>query len=235
MKRLSWVVLCVCIASPLAAQEREDRLLLPWDQMHAIINEVSGERALQAVLEMVPYPRVRPRAEYEGRFRESEVMARLAREYGFSNVEIEVFPSPQRLWQATRAELWLVAPRPSKIADFRDVAVSIASGSETGDVTAELVDVGAGGRPEDYAGKDVKGKVVLGWASSQQLQRLGVFERGAVGVLSYNPIHPEDDIDQIGSQSISASAPQGRTAGFGWSLAPGTAAIWPAAWRRVRS
>ncbi|RPJ64425.1 MAG: DUF4910 domain-containing protein, partial [Acidobacteria bacterium] len=220
MKRLSWVVLCVCIASPLAAQEREDRLLLPWDQMHAIINEVSGERALQAVLEMVPYPRVRPRAEYEGRFRESEVMARLAREYGFSNVEIEVFPSPQRLWQATRAELWLVAPRPSKIADFRDVAVSIASGSETGDVTAELVDVGAGGRPEDYAGKDVKGKVVLGWASSQQLQRLGVFERGAVGVLSYNPIHPEDDIDQIGSQSISASAPQGRTAGFGWSLAP---------------
>jgi len=221
MKRLSWgILLCVCIASPLAGQEREDRLVLPWDQMHAIINEVSGERALQAVLEMVPYPRVRPRAEYEGRFRESEVMARLAREYGFSNVEIEVFPSPQRLWQATRAELWLMTPGPRKLADFRDVAVAVASGSETGDITAELVDVGAGGRAEDYAGKDVKGKVVLGWASSQQLQRLAVFERGAVGVLSYNPIHPEDDINQIGSQSVSAAAPQGKTPGFGWSLSP---------------
>ena len=61
---------------------------------------------------------------------------------------------------------------------------------------------------------------MLGWASSQQLQRLAVFERGAVGVLSYNPIHPEEDIDQIGSQSVSASAPQGKTPGFGWSLSP---------------
>ena len=98
--------------------------------------------------------------------------------------------------------------------------MAIASGSESGDVTAELVDVGDGGRAEDYAGKDVKGKVVLGSASSQQLQRLAVFERGAVGVLSYNPIHPEADIDQIGSQSVSGAAPQGKTPGFGWSVSP---------------
>ncbi|RPJ60010.1 MAG: hypothetical protein EHM24_27495, partial [Acidobacteria bacterium] len=98
---------------------------------------------------------MRPRAEYEGRFRESEVMARLAKEYGFSNVEIEVFPQPnQRLWQATQAELWLLTPAPRKLYDFRDVAVTIASGSESGDVTADLVDVGNGGRPDDYAGKD---------------------------------------------------------------------------------
>ena len=69
------------------AQEREDRTLLSWDQMRAIINEVSGDRPLQTVLEMVPYPRVRPRSEYEGRFRESEVMARLAKEYGFTDVD----------------------------------------------------------------------------------------------------------------------------------------------------
>jgi hypothetical protein len=182
---------------------------------------VSGDRPLQTVLEMVPYPRVRPRAEYDGRFRESEVMARLAKEYGFSNVEIEVFPQPnQRLWQATQAELWLLTPDPRKLYDFRDIAVTIASGSETGDVTADLVDVGNGGRPEDYAGKDVKGKIVLGSAASNQLQRLAVFERGAVGVLSYNPIHPDADQDQIGSQSVSATAPQGKTAGFGWSLSP---------------
>jgi hypothetical protein len=209
------------VAVPAAAQEKEDRLILPWDQMHAIINEVSGERPLQTVLEMVPYPRVRPRAEYEGRFRESEVMARLAKEYGFSNVEIEVFPQPNsRLWQATQAELWLVKPDQRKIYDFRDVAVTIASGSESGDITADLVDVGVGTRPEDYAGKDVKGKIVLGSGSSSQLQRLAVFERGAVGVLSYNPIHPEEDPGQIGSQSVSSSAPQGKTPGFGWSLSP---------------
>ncbi len=216
------LLVCALLASPLpaSAQEREDRLILPWEQMRAIINEVSGERAQQTVLEMVPYPRVRPKAEYEGTFRESEVMARLAREYGFSQVEIETFPTSQRLWQATQAELWVVKPESRKLCDFRDVAVSIASGSESGDVTADVIDLGYGGRAEDYAGKDVKGKIVLGSASTSQLQRLGVFERGAVGVISYNPIHPEADIDQVGSQSITGTAPQGRTAGFGWSVSP---------------
>ena len=203
------------------AQEREDRTLLPWDQLRAIINEASGDRALQAVLEMVPYPRMHTKAEYEGQFRESEVMARLAREYGFSNVEIEVFPQGAgRMWQATVAELWITAPEQRKLYDFRDVAVSIAAGSENGDVTADLIDVGNGGRAEDYASKDVKGKIVLGSAGSSQLQRLGVFERGAVGVISYNPIHPEADIDEIGSQSVSGAAPEGKTAGFGWSVSP---------------
>jgi len=222
MKRLvfAFMVAAVMCATPSAAQEREDRTLLSWDQLRAIINEVSGERAQQTVLEMVPYPRVRPRAEYEGKFRESEVMARLAKEYGFSNVEIETFPTSQKLWQATQAELWMTKPDNRKLFDFRDVAVSIASGSETGDVTGDLVDLGYGGRSEDYAGKDVKGKIVLGTASSSVLQRLAVFERGALGVLSSNPIHPEADIDQIGSQSVSGTAPQGKTVGFGWSVSP---------------
>ena len=68
------------------AQEREDRTLLTYEQMRAIINEASGERAMHHVLELVPYQRVRPASEYQGNFRESEVMARFAKEYGFSNV-----------------------------------------------------------------------------------------------------------------------------------------------------
>jgi hypothetical protein len=36
-------------------QEREDRTLLSQQQMTAIINEVSGERAMHHVLELVPY------------------------------------------------------------------------------------------------------------------------------------------------------------------------------------
>ncbi len=222
MKRLAVFLAAGILLSglQLGGQEREDRTLLPWDQLHAIINEASGDRALQTVLEIVPYPRVRPASEYgKAHFRESEVMARLAREYGFSNVEIESFTSGGRLWQASKAELWMTEPKLRKLYDFHDVAVAIASGSETGDITAELVDVDNGGRPEDYAGKDVAGKIVLGSAGASQLQRLAVFERGAVGVISYNPIHPED-IDQIGSQSIGGTPPEGRKVGFGWSVSP---------------
>jgi hypothetical protein len=213
------LVAALCLPA-LRSQEREDRTLLNWEQMRAIINEASGERAMHHILEMVAYPRVRPRAEFEGTFRESEVMARYAREYGYANVEVESFPAQQPTWFATQGELWMVEPAQRKLYDIYDVAISLAPGSASGDVTAEVVDVGIGGRAEDYAGKDVKGKIVLGSAGAGQLQRLGVFERGAVGVVSYNSLRADSYPDQILSQSIARTGPQGRAPGFGWAIAP---------------
>ncbi len=82
MTRSSWMVVGVVALAAgvfVSAQEREDRTLLPQAQMTAIINEASGERAMHTILEMVPYQRVRLPSEYDGTFRESEVMARLPR------------------------------------------------------------------------------------------------------------------------------------------------------------
>ncbi|MEK6399163.1 MAG: hypothetical protein V4734_13825, partial [Terriglobus sp.] len=76
-------------AGTLMAQEKEDRTLLTQEQMTAIINEVSGERAMHNVMEQVPYQFVRPPSEYQGHFREAEAVARMAKEYGFSKVSIE--------------------------------------------------------------------------------------------------------------------------------------------------
>lgn len=222
-KAAFWIVLsatvCACL-SPLFTQEREDRTLLSWEQMRAIINEVSGERSMHTTIELVGYPRIRPRSEYEGNFRESVVMKQRAIEAGLQNVEIESFPSGGTSWAPVQGELWMVSPESRKLYDIYDIAISICSGSESGEVTADLVNVGSGARAEDYAGKDVSGKIVLGSTSSSSLQRLAVFERGAVGVLSYNSLHPEpNNPDQILSQSVSSNAPQGRKAGFGWSIA----------------
>ena len=216
-------VIGLLLAAALAGvsgQEREDRTLLSIPEMRAIINEASGDRAVHAVMEMVPYPRVRDRSEYSSTFRETAVIARLAKEYGFSEVGVESFPQGGPTWHASQAELWLVEPRAEKLYDLNDILVAVASGSETGDVTAEVVDVGPGTRPEDYAGKDVAGKIVLGSGSAGQIQRLAVFERGAAGVLSSDALRGDDFPDQLMSQSVSSAAPQGKKAGFGWSLAP---------------
>ncbi|MBE0556613.1 MAG: M28 family peptidase, partial [Proteobacteria bacterium] len=145
---------------------------------------------------------------------------RYAKEYGFSTVEVESFPSRGALWQPSQGELWMVEPDTRKLYDIYDVAVSLAGNSESGDVTAEVVDVGTGDQADDYAGKDLKGKIVLGSTRPSSLQRRGVFEGGAVGVLSYNSIRPDSYPDQILSQSISTNAPEGTSAGFGWSIAP---------------
>src|SRR3954464_11827425 len=98
------------------AQEREDRTLLSHEQMRAIVSEASGDRAMHHVLELVPYPRIRPISEYQGHFRESEVMAGFAREYGFSSVDIESFPAANRSWAPTMDELWMMTgPQTTKL------------------------------------------------------------------------------------------------------------------------
>src|SRR5215813_13104304 len=91
-------ILLLAGAGLISGQEKEDRTLLPQEQMTSIINEVSGERALHHVLELVPYQFVRPPSEYSGHFREAEAMARMAKEYGYSNVAIEDYPTGQT-WQ----------------------------------------------------------------------------------------------------------------------------------------
>lgn len=212
--------LLLCSALTMMGQEKEDRSIIGWDQLNAIINEASGERALQFVQEMVPYVRVRPRSEFESHFRESSTVARYAKEFGFQNVEILSYPESRSTWFADRGELWIEGNRPQKLCDIYDVAAFLASGSDSGTVTAELIDVGNGGKAEDYQGKEVAGKIVLGSASTYSMQRLAVFERGAVGIISYNPIHAEEDSTQVGFQGISSMAPKDKKPGFAWSVSP---------------
>ena len=98
----SWLpiaALTLVAVTRLPAQEREDRTLLTQEQMTAIINEVSGERAMHHVLELVPYQRVRPPEEYNGPFRESRVIEQFAREYGYSNVKTVVYQQGGMAWQ----------------------------------------------------------------------------------------------------------------------------------------
>ena len=110
----------------LLGQEKEDRTLLSHEQMTAIINEVSGERAMHHVLELVPYQFVRPPSEYQGHFREAEVMAKFAKEYGLSNVVIEDYPTGQT-YQPVVGELWTTTPKSMKIYDIHDIPESLAS------------------------------------------------------------------------------------------------------------
>jgi hypothetical protein len=217
--RKKLVVVAMAIAAVTAfAQEKEDRTLLSTEQMNAIINEASGERAMHHVLQLVPYQFVRPPSEYQGHFREAEVMAKLAKEYGFSNVTIEDYPTGQT-WQPTVGELWTTTPRAEKIYDLNDIPEAVASTNGNADITGELVSVGQGAA-QDFEGKDVKGKFVLSLAPGGLG---GVYQRavaaGALGALGISAIGAGDRAvdypDEIVSMTVTA---QPGTAA--WALAP---------------
>lgn len=198
------------------SQEREDRTLLSQEQMTAIINEASGERAMHHVLELVPYQRMRPASEYAGPFRESRVMADFAKEYGYSNVSIETYGETTKAFQPTVGELWMTSPKNIKLYDIHDLVLALASLDANGDLSGDLVDVGAG-RAEDFEGKDVTGKFALSSGSTSATYNEAV-KRGAIGVLGISAIGYQRAVDfptQIVSSNVNAQP--GTVA---WSVTP---------------
>jgi hypothetical protein len=71
------------------------------------------------------------------------------------------------------------------LASYDAQPVVLAEDSESADVKAELVDVGEGTKESDYAGKNVKGKIVLVSVQPGAVQDLAVGKFGAVGIVSY--------------------------------------------------
>ncbi len=219
--KASWLSLAALSVSltavtSVAAQEREDRTLLTQEQMTAIINEVSGERAMHHILELVPYQRVRPPEEYNGPFRESRVIEQFAKEYGYSNVKTVVYQQGGMAYQPQQGELWMTTPKLTKLFDVHDLALSLSSLNANGDISADLVDVGAG-RSQDFDGKDVKGKFVLSWGATGSVYSLAML-RGAVGVLAVSAIgyqRAADYPNQIVSATVNAQP--GTVA---WSVTP---------------
>jgi hypothetical protein len=63
--------------------------------------------------------------------------------------------------------------------------MSLAQDSESGEVTAELVDVGAGTADSNYVGKNVRGKLILASSQPGGVAEVGVAKYGAAGIISY--------------------------------------------------
>lgn len=209
-------LLVAALPLALVAQEREDRTLLTQTQMTAIINEVSGDRAMNHLLELVPYQRVRPPTEYDGHFRESIVLAEMARSYGYANVTIETYQTGGTAWQPTQGELWMTTPKSVKLFDIHDIPLALPALNANGDLSGDLIDVGPG-RSADFEGKDVKGRFVLTSGATGTVYGLAI-QRGALGVLGVSAISPQRAVDfpnQIVNSTVNAQP--GTVA---WSVTP---------------
>jgi aminopeptidase YwaD len=199
----------VCAATLTAQEQADPKTLIASATLNAIAQHVSGAQAHNHVLEMCPFERNRPAEEYlSGTYRESLYAEKTAKEYGFSDVHIEKFPLGSKQWDGEMGELWMTEPGPAQlITRYRDIATTLATGSRSADVTAELVYVGQGNSPADYAGKDVKGKIVLTSGAVGAAHNLAVRQFGAEGVVSFfnGTGKPIDRPDQMGWSGIQAS------------------------------
>jgi aminopeptidase YwaD len=166
--------------------------LLADKEISALAGEISGLIAKDTITELARHHRVQASSGFS---RAAEFIAARAKEYGLERVQVERFAADGQKtyhtlkstpgWEAERGELWEVEPRKAKVADYDEMRVALADYSQTADVTASLIDVGAGTSAADYEGKDVRGKIVLAGGGVADVHRAACDERGAAGVLSY--------------------------------------------------
>lgn len=166
--------------------------LLTDKEIATLSAEISGVIAKDTVTELARHHRVQASPGFS---QAAEYIASKAKEYGLEQVQIERFPADGQKtyytlkstpgWEAERAELWETEPRKTKIADVGEMRVALADYSRSADVTASLVDVGAGTSPKDYDGKEIKGRIVLAGGGVAAVHKLACDEHGAAGVLSY--------------------------------------------------
>jgi len=161
----------------------------------ALLHEaLSGELAKEHVIAITRHHRIQGSRGY--RDAAQYVLAQLRR-YGFSEREawVESYPSDGRTvyqtwqsppgWDIASAELRMVEPFEERIVGYPEIAMSVMTYSNAGDVRAELVWVGPGTRESDYAGRDVRGKFVLCTGYGGAVHRLAVLRHGAAGVVCY--------------------------------------------------
>ena len=193
MKRLLPVVLAAALPSLAAAQTSP---FLP-DRVHRdLVNEISGDRSFENDRWLTHYHRTGGSRDF---FAAAEWIRKAAAGAGLQEVRLVRQPYKGHSWSCLGGEAWLVGAEPVRLASYGEVAVSIADHSRTTHVSAELVDVGAGVAEADYAGKDVKGRIVLASGPVSAAHREAVWKRGALGVLSHATNRPDavDAPDQV--------------------------------------
>ena len=185
------------LAAAAASAGGADRRRIPfWPDAvpQAIQAHVDGLTALETVRELSRFHRVQGSAAF--RAAADRVRQRLLAA-GLADAQVESFPADGSTkyahfrsylgWNPVEASLEEASPRPGLIARFPDLPVSLADYSQDADVTAEVVDVGAGISVADYDGREVRGRIALASGPLPTTHRLACEERGAVGLLSDFP------------------------------------------------
>ncbi len=222
MRRTSLVAFVLLFLSALAVaqtspfvDEKVERLL---------VNELSGDRAFETLRITTQWHKP---SGSEGFLAVARYVMEKAKEAGLEDVRWIDQKGASIPWTCRSAEAWLVEgegtdAKETKLGSYAEVATSIADYSRPANVTAEIVDIGAGERAADYEGKDVRGRIVLAYGNLAVVTEQAVWKRGAAGILAWSSTRLNalaDAPDQIAWQRLpETDGPKGEKTTFAFVL-----------------
>ena len=184
----SALLLCLLVFGLQApAGQAQDNLLLPSVVSEQLGNEISGGIAARTVEQLL---NLQQTSQPENYYRSFKYLETRAKELGLFKIRLSEIPETRIEWDVRKAELWMLSPVTRKLANFHENPAALAAFSHTNHTMVELVDVGAGVQKTDYAGKNVENKIVLARGPLNRVVREAVWQRGALGILSYQEQEP---------------------------------------------
>ena len=159
----------------------------------------------------------------------ADYLVNAAKSIGLSGVAVERYSSDgehyhgafrgEPSWTVEKAQLWLEAPERQLLSDYDVYKGSLARFSHDASVTAELIDVGTGDRPSDYANRPIAGKIVLASGSIAAVTRLAIWKYQAAGIVFYRTKDAIEFPNLISSlQFVPWQGPKGEEPTFAFSL-----------------
>jgi aminopeptidase YwaD len=167
---------------------------LSQTQWSALRSEAGGTAPYENLRALTRLHRVPATPEFD---QAADFILRRALEYGLQDAHAEQFPIDGKIhyglmrshfaWTVESASLWQLDARHTLLGDWSTDPIRLADYSHSADVQTALVDVGDGTAPADYAGKDVRGKIVLADGVLSRVQSLAIMQYGAAGIVSDMP------------------------------------------------
>ena len=198
----------------------------------SLSQEISGPMAFQTVVDISRFHRIQASPGYR---RAAELVYESLCEAGLQ-ASILTYPADQETmfwsstsfqeWDAHQATLHLIEPseKARKLADYRELPLSLVARSLSFDGDAQVVVLDQGTSSEEYEGLDLEGKIVLAKGNVRHVRDQAIVQRGALGLLydgmwEVEPVRPAwslADATQYTSFWWQGEEPKG----FGFALSP---------------
>lgn len=194
------ISLLFCIPVLIEAQN------VPLGQEALVANldqELSGESAKRNLEYLSRLHRMRGSDDYN---KAIAFISTKLKEYNLDSIEVIKIPVDGKImygtqksrpaWNVEFAELWEQKEQDGewikaiKISDWESMPLVVAQDSKSGEVSAELVDIGAGTNESDYENKNIEGKLVLTSSQPGSVASLAITKYKAAGIISYAQNQP---------------------------------------------
>ncbi len=196
------------------------RTPLSPDVLRLLANEISGQIIYNNLVKLAGAPWIRGPQEFSQTFYESQMIHDMGRAYGISSTRLERQTGDGTYDYPMEGELWLVEPDKRLVARLEADPALIARGSQTADVTGELVYVPPldGEAIQAISGpaeqSKYRGKVALMWSHPSDTEAKSLAAAGVRGVIAFNSRERYFDPNQV----VYSSGPYERHEGLAFGL-----------------